>query len=135
MAKRSPPIPHDIGSTTPSTALAAMAASTAFPPAWRTRSAAAVASGWLVAAIPPRARTLDRVLWSGPEGRSAARTRPAIAARPTMTKKAVEGQVGAMRGMARSLRMELRMVLADPRTRMRTLLVGVRSRRGGPSHS
>ena len=70
MANRSPPIPHDIGSTTPSTALAAIAASTALPPCWRTRIAAAVASGWLVAAIPCRAITADRVLCSGPDGRS-----------------------------------------------------------------
>ena len=32
IANRSPPRPHDIGSTTPSTALAAIAASTALPP-------------------------------------------------------------------------------------------------------
>jgi hypothetical protein len=40
---RSPPIPQLIGSTTPSTALAAMAASTAEPPCSRIRIAAALA--------------------------------------------------------------------------------------------
>ena len=70
IAKRSPPRPHDIGSTTPSTALAAMAASTALPPCCKTRMAVAVASGWLVAAMPCRAITADRVLCSGPDGRS-----------------------------------------------------------------
>ena len=65
-------MPHDIGSTRPSTALAAMAASIALPPSWRTRIAVAVASGWLVAAMPCLAMTAERVLWIGPEGRSAA---------------------------------------------------------------
>ena len=41
-----------MGSVTPSTALAAMAASTALPPALRISMAASVASGWLVAAMP-----------------------------------------------------------------------------------
>ena len=62
IAKRSPPKPHDMGSTTPSTALAAMAASTALPPCCKIRIAVAVASGWLVAAIPCRAKTAERVL-------------------------------------------------------------------------
>ncbi len=48
----SPPIPVMWGSVTFRTAAAATAASTAFPPSWRIRSAAAVASGWLVAATP-----------------------------------------------------------------------------------
>ena len=76
MANRSPPSPHDIGSTTPNTALAAIAASTALPPCCKMRIAASVASGWLVAAIPCRAITADLVLCGGPAGRS-----PAIARR------------------------------------------------------
>src|SRR5690349_3057998 len=51
MANRSPPIPLLIGSTTPSTALAAMAASIADPPR---------ASVWLVATLPCREITMDR---------------------------------------------------------------------------
>src|SRR3954447_24907988 len=62
IANRSPPSPHDIGSTTPSTAFAAIRAAIALPPRWRTAIAAAVASGWLVAAIPCRARTAERDL-------------------------------------------------------------------------
>jgi hypothetical protein len=49
MANMSPPIPVMCGSVTLSTAAAATAASTALPPASRIASAAAVASGWLVA--------------------------------------------------------------------------------------
>ena len=48
-------MPVDIGSVTQSTAAAASAASAAFPPRSSTRSPARVASGWLVATIPPAA--------------------------------------------------------------------------------
>ena len=51
-------------------ALAAMAASTALPPALRTSSAICVASGWLVAAIPLRAITSERDANGRPELRS-----------------------------------------------------------------
>jgi hypothetical protein len=57
---RSPPIPQLIGSVAPITALAAMAASAAFPPACKTRRAAWTARGWLVAAMPFRAITTLR---------------------------------------------------------------------------
>ena len=50
-AKASPPRPVDIGSVTHSTAAAAMAASTALPPASKARNPACVARGWLVATI------------------------------------------------------------------------------------
>ena len=61
MANKSPPIPLPVGSTKPSTAFAATAASIAFPPALRISNATCVASGWLVAAIPFRAMTSERV--------------------------------------------------------------------------
>jgi hypothetical protein len=48
-----PPIPHENGSVTPSTAAAATAASTAFPPFRRTSMAARVPSRSTVAAAPP----------------------------------------------------------------------------------
>src|ERR671919_445037 len=48
-----PPIPHVYGSVTPSTAAAATAASTAFPPWLSTPMAACVANGSTVAAAPP----------------------------------------------------------------------------------
>ncbi len=61
MANRSPPIPLPVGSVSPSTASAAMAASTALPP-WRMISRAAwVARGWLVAAMAWGAMTSLRV--------------------------------------------------------------------------
>ena len=69
-ANRSPPIPQPVGSTTPSTAFAAMAASTALPPARSTSSPACVASGWLVATMPFFASTSERVTNGGPTGRS-----------------------------------------------------------------
>ena len=58
--KQSPPIPVDWGSTTHCTAQAATAASTALPPALSTSSAAPVASGCEVAAMPFSARTAER---------------------------------------------------------------------------
>src|SRR5688500_13485698 len=61
MAKRSPPIPFETGSIKPSAALAAMAASTALPPRFRTSSPICVASGTLVQTIPWRATTSERV--------------------------------------------------------------------------
>ena len=51
MAKRSPPIPFPVGSRKPIAALAAIAASMAFPPRRITSSATCVAIGWLVAAM------------------------------------------------------------------------------------
>lgn len=51
-AKRSPPAPVIIGSTTLSTAAAVTAASIALPPRSSTASPAAVARGWLVAIAP-----------------------------------------------------------------------------------
>lgn len=60
-AKRSPPTPVIVGSTTASVAAAVTAASTALPPSCRTWRPAADASGWLVAMTPCVARTGDRV--------------------------------------------------------------------------
>ena len=60
------------GSARPSIALAAMAASTALPPSFSTCSATWVASGWLVATMPLRARTSDRVVHAWPDSRSCA---------------------------------------------------------------
>ncbi len=45
-------MPIELGSTTPSTAAVAIAASTALPPFMRTCTPANVASGWLDATIP-----------------------------------------------------------------------------------
>ena len=45
IANKSPPIPQPVGSTRPSTALAAIAASMALPPSLRVLIAACVASG------------------------------------------------------------------------------------------
>src|SRR5215470_8162409 len=70
MAKRSPPTPTIIGSTTLSTAAEATAASTALPPCWRIRSPACDASGWLVTTMPRRAMTSDRLCASHPSARS-----------------------------------------------------------------
>ena len=50
--KQSPPIPVACGSITPSTATAATAASSAFPPPRKTSSAVSVANGTAVAAMP-----------------------------------------------------------------------------------
>ena len=50
----------DIGSTTFRTAAADTAASTASPPARKASKPASVASGWLVATIPPVLRTTER---------------------------------------------------------------------------
>ena len=63
-------MPQPVGSTSPSTAFAAMAASTAEPPRFSTSTATWVASGWLVAAIPWRARTSERVANGRPVIRS-----------------------------------------------------------------
>src|SRR5471032_3181113 len=60
MQKQSPPMPVLCGSTTPSTAVAATAASTALPPARSTSMAVSVASGWEVAAMPSLAITGER---------------------------------------------------------------------------
>jgi len=56
----SPPIPVIIGSTRPWTAQAAMEASIAFPPDFRTRRPASEASGWPEATIPWSAATTGR---------------------------------------------------------------------------
>ena len=45
IANKSPPMPHPVGSTSPRTAFAAMAASIAFPPFFKTDIAVWVASG------------------------------------------------------------------------------------------
>ncbi len=45
IANRSPPMPQPVGSIRPSAAFAAIAASTALPPAFRMSSAICVASG------------------------------------------------------------------------------------------
>src|SRR5579862_4542296 len=60
MPNRSPPMPQLMGSTTPSTALAAMAASMAVPPRANTWAPACDASVWLVATIPRSEMTMDR---------------------------------------------------------------------------
>src|SRR5471032_3161732 len=60
MQKQSPPMPVLCGSTTPSTAVAATAASTALPPARNVSMAVRVASGCEVAAIPSLAMTGER---------------------------------------------------------------------------
>ena len=52
MAKRSPPIPLDIGAMTPIMAFTAMAASTAFPPRSRISTPACAASGDSAATMP-----------------------------------------------------------------------------------
>src|SRR6478735_8276647 len=70
MAKRSPPTPFIVGSTTASTAAAVMAASTALPPCCSTRKPAADASGWLVATMPFLASTTERVARGLAAGRS-----------------------------------------------------------------
>jgi len=58
--KQSPPIPVMCGSTTASTAAAAIAASIAMPPAFRVSMAARVASGCEVAAAASPAITTER---------------------------------------------------------------------------
>ena len=50
--KQSPPMPVDCGSITPSTAMAATAASSALPPSRSTSKATSVAAGTAVAAMP-----------------------------------------------------------------------------------
>jgi len=66
IANRSPPTPQPVGSTSPSTAFAAIAASIALPPFFSISRATWVASGWLVAAIPFFAITSDLVAKSRP---------------------------------------------------------------------
>jgi hypothetical protein len=58
--KQSPPIPVMAGSTTPSTAAAAIAASIAVPPASSIWIAVRVARGWAVAAAASPATTTER---------------------------------------------------------------------------
>src|SRR5947209_6047364 len=60
MAKRSPPMPFEVGSITPWVELAAMAASTALPPRARICTAAWAARGWLDAATPCCDAATDR---------------------------------------------------------------------------
>src|SRR5580700_7931125 len=67
IANRSPPMPFIAGSTTPSVAFAAMAASIALPPSSKTRAPACDASVWLVATIPNFVITMERA-WSRPDG-------------------------------------------------------------------
>ena len=59
-------MPQLTGSISPSAAFAAMAASTALPPCFRTSTAIIVASGCAVAAMPCRASTGARVAKPGP---------------------------------------------------------------------
>jgi hypothetical protein len=61
MTKISPPMPLPVGSIKPMAALAAIAASTALPPALRMSSATWLASGWAVAAMPLTAVVTERV--------------------------------------------------------------------------
>lgn len=49
IAKASPPMPFEVGSTTVSAMAAARAASTALPPSWSISRPACAARGWLVA--------------------------------------------------------------------------------------
>src|SRR5262245_15839400 len=60
MAKQSPPMPVMCGSTTHSTATAVTAASVALPPARSVSTAARLASGCEVAAMPSQAMTAER---------------------------------------------------------------------------
>src|SRR5260370_21022364 len=60
MANRSPPMPLDIGATRPIIALAATAASTAFPPRSSMCTPACAASGDSAATMPLREITIDR---------------------------------------------------------------------------
>src|SRR5437762_1930819 len=53
-------MPFDCGSTTPSTALAAITASTALPPRSSICTPACAASGWLAATMPYFVATRDR---------------------------------------------------------------------------
>jgi hypothetical protein len=61
MANMSPPIPHPVGSIRPRAALAAIAASTAFPPFFSISRPIWVANGWLVATMPFFPMTSERV--------------------------------------------------------------------------
>ena len=81
-------MPQLIGSVRPSTAFAAIAASTALPPALRISIAACVASGWLVAAMPFLPTAGERVTNVRPAGRSAAITRSAMFIPETAARKA-----------------------------------------------
>src|SRR5580692_5448396 len=72
--KQSPPMPELTGSTRPSTAFAAMAASTAEPPRLRISMAVCVAMGCAVPAAPLQPRTGERVEKLAPDGRSPAWT-------------------------------------------------------------
>src|SRR5437764_13301339 len=59
----SPPMPALSGSVSPSIAAVATAASAALPPFLRICRPAWAASGWLVATMPWRASTSERVCW------------------------------------------------------------------------
>jgi hypothetical protein len=54
-------MPQLVGSVRPSAAFAAIAASTALPPLRNVATPTSVASGWLVATMPWRAMTMERV--------------------------------------------------------------------------
>ena len=73
-AKQSPPSPLLVGSTNPSTAFAATAASTADPPRFSIAIAVCVASGCAVPAAPFNPSAGDRVAKFAPAGRSPACT-------------------------------------------------------------
>ena len=61
IANKSPPTPFMFGSTKPSMALTATAASTALPPALRMSIPTCAASGWLAATMPVGAMVSDRL--------------------------------------------------------------------------
>ena len=63
-------MPVMLGSTTASTAAAVTAASTALPPSANVRRPAEEARAWLVAIMPRRAITTERVPRMLPDGRS-----------------------------------------------------------------
>ncbi len=70
ITKQSPPMPFAVGSRKPRHAFAAMAASTAEPPAFRISIAASVASGCAVAAAPCTPHTAEREANVAPSTRS-----------------------------------------------------------------
>src|SRR5258708_7327628 len=100
-AYRSPPTPQDIGSIRPRAALAAMAASTALPPCFRTSRPTSAASGWLVATMPCVASVSERPR-GGAGGAGAGAARRAVTGRTTRrVRRATVGSGGSSHLMAR----------------------------------
>src|SRR3954447_4239881 len=97
--KPPPPTPEENGSTNPSTPAAAIAASTAWRPARRTRIAAWVASGSTVAAaprVPTAVGVLAGAVTAAPAGNAATSAmRTARTARPAMRDMDNSSQVAA----------------------------------------